>query len=193
MPETLLNRTSAPASQPVTSDEAKAQLRVDFVDDDAYIDALVSRATAMVEEMSGRALITQTWELALRYPRHRVYLPITPVQSISEIRYYDRDEVEQTATVGDFHLFKDIYRAWVEPKDDKDWPDVFGRTDALTIQFVAGYGAASAVPVEIKHAILMLLTHWYEERRAVTDSAMSEVPYSVQSLVGLHRSGWVGA
>lgn len=191
--ETLLNRTAAPASQPVTLDEAKAQLNVLHADDDAYITALISAATAAVEEMSGRALITQTWELSLRYPRTRVYLPVTPVQSIDIITYYDRDEVQQTGTVSDFHLFSDIYRAWVEPKDKKDWPDVFGRADALTISFVAGYGAASDVPVELKQAILMLLTHWYEERRAASDSTMEEVPYSVGALVGLYRKGWVGA
>lgn len=191
--ETLLNRTSAPATQPVTLSEAKAQLRVDGVDDDAYILSLIATATADVEEMTDRPLITQTWALSLKHPHYRVYLPKTPVQSIDSITYFDRDEVSQTATVADFHLFSDIYRAWVEPKDDKDWPDVFNRPDALTITFIAGYGAAAAVPVEVKHAILMLVSHWYEQRVAVSEKLMREVPFSVSSLVGLHKRGWIGA
>jgi len=191
--ETLLNRTSDPATSPVDLDEAKSQLNVFHSDDDWYISGLISAATAAVEEMTGRPLVTQTWELSLRYPRTRIYLPKTPAQSIDSITYYDRDETQQTASVSDFHLFNDIYRAWVEPKDGKDWPDVFGRPDALTISFIAGYGSASDVPTELKHAILMLLTHWYEERRAASDASMAEVPYSVGALVGLHRRGWVGA
>lgn len=193
MPETLLNRTSDPATDLVSLTEAKAQLRVDHTDEDTYITALVSTATAAVEEMSGLALITQTWSLSQNGAVDRVYLPTTPVQSIDSITYYDRDEVQQTGTVANFHLFSDIYRAWVEPKDNQDWPDVFDRPDALTISFVAGYGAASDVPSELKQATLMLLTHWYDQRASVTEKAMQEVPYSVGSLVGLYRKGWIGA
>lgn len=193
MPETLLNRTSAPASEPVSLTEAKAQLRVDHSDEDTYISALISTATAAVEEMTGRALITQTWSLSMNGAVDRVYLPKTPVQSIDSITYYDRDEASQTATVGNFHLFGDIYRAWVEPKDDQDWPDVFDRPDSLTISFVAGYGAASDVPVEVVLAIKLLLSHWYEHRVPVSDRLMREVPFAVSSLVNLHRRGWIGS
>jgi uncharacterized phiE125 gp8 family phage protein len=191
--ETLLNRTSDPASSPVTLAEAKTQLNVFHNDDDAYISTLILSATAAIEEMTGRPLITQTWALSVKHPHYRVHLPKTPVQSIDSITYYDRDEVQQTALVADFHLFNDIYRAWVEPKDDKDWPDVFDRPDALTISFIAGYGAASDVPVEIKHAILLLLSHWYEQRIPVSDKPMQEMPFAVSSLVGLHKRGWIGA
>lgn len=193
MPETLLNRTSDPTTEPVSLAEAKAQLRVDHTDEDTYISALVSTATAAVEEMTGRALITQTWSLSQNGAVDRVYLPKTPVQSIDSITYYDRDEVSQTATASDFNLFSDIYRAWVEPKSNKDWPDVFDRPDSLTISFVAGYGAASDVPVEIAHAIKMLLSHWYEQRVSVSEKLMREVPFSVSSLLGLHKRGWVGS
>lgn len=193
MPETLLNRTSDPATEPVSLSEAKAQLRVDHSDEDTYISALISTATAAVEEMTGRALITQTWTLAMNGAVDRVYLPKTPVQSIDSIDYYDRDESSQTATVANFHLFSDIHRAWVEPKDGYDWPDVFDRPDSLTITFVAGYGAADAVPVEIGHAIKMLISHWYEQRVTVSEKLMREVPFAVSSLVGLHKRGWLGA
>ncbi|MHA7852202.1 head-tail connector protein [Roseovarius sp.] len=189
----LLNRTVAPASAPVSLREAKAQLRVDHSDEDEYISALIAAAAASVEEMTGQALLTQTWTLAQRYPQVRIYLPKTPVQSLTSIAYYDRDETLQTEDVADYHLFKDIYRAWVEPIESKDWPDVFDRADALTITFVAGYGAATAVPVELRHAILMLVSHWYEERRIVTEKAMREIPFAVEHLVGLHKRGWVGA
>lgn len=194
MPETLLNRTADPVTEPVDLSEAKAQLRVDHDDEDTYISALVSTATAAVEEMTGRALITQTWSLSQNGAVDRVYLPKTPVQSIDEITYFDRSETEQTADVADFHLFSDIYRAWVEPKDDKDWPDVFDRPDSLTISFIAGYGDdAVDLPVEIVHAIKMLLSHWYEQRVPVSDRLMREVPFSVSSLIGLHKRGWIGA
>lgn len=191
--ETLLNRVTDPVGDPVTLAEAKTQLRVDFADDDTLIGELVSAATRTVEEMVGGALLSQEWALSVRYPRLRIYLPKTPVQSIDSITYYDRDETEQTANVADFHLFSDVYRAWVEPRDDKDWPDVFNRPDALTINFIAGYGAAGDVPSNLKHAILMLLTHWYEQRSAASGANLGEVPFAVETLVGLDRRGWFKA
>jgi len=189
----LLNRVTAPAGAPVSLADVKMQMRVDYNDDDYHINGLIEAATATFEEMTGCALVAQTWDLSMRVPGGRVYLPKVPVQSITSISYYDRDEAQQSATVGDFHLFNDIHRAWVEPKDGKTWPDLFDRPDALTIRFVAGYATIEAVPKEIRHAILLLVAHWYEQRSAASDASMSEVPFSVQTIASLHQRQWIGA
>lgn len=192
---TLLNRTTAAASFPVTLDEAKAHLRVDLTDEDPLIDGLIASATATVEEMSGRPLIAQTWDLSMNGASGEVVLPMTPVQSLGAITYYDADEAPQTADVADFHLFRDLQRAWVEPKTGKAWPDVFSRPDGLTISFIAGYGtAAEDVPVEIRQAILVVIAHWYENRGLVKWGTLSRpIELTVNALIGLHRRGWVGA
>lgn len=185
----LLNRTVAPASQIVELQDAKDHLRVDdMAGEDFYISGLISAASGAIEEMTGRSVVAQTWEMSLPYVAGKVYLPKSPVQSVSTISYYDAGNASQTLTVSDYYLFKDQDRAWLEPKPNVVWPTTYSRADAVTITFVAGY---STVPQELKQAALLLIEHWYEHRGATEGGA--EMPYAVQSLVGLHKIGWVGA
>ena len=58
-------------------------------------------------------------------------------------------------------------------------------TNCVTVRFVAGYGAASAVPETVKAAIKLLVGHLYEHREAVTLGHLSR---SLQ--YGLERLLW---
>lgn len=188
----LINLVTAAASYPVTTAEAKAQLRVDADDEIVLINSLIATATSVVEKMSGRSLVTQTWDLAINRASGGVALLKTPVQSITSISYFDGDNSAQTATVSDFYLFNDEFGAWVEPKPDVDWPSTYNRPDALTIRFVSGQ-PANAVPVEYKQAILMLVSHWFEMREPVSEKMMREIPFAVSSLINLDKVGWISA
>lgn len=181
----LINRVSASA-YPVTLADALVHLRQP-TDEDGYVEALRFAAHDLIAEMSGRILGTETWAASLDYPRDRVNLPKSPVQSLVSISYYDEAGVSQTATLSDFYLFKDGDRASVVPKDGKAFPQLQNRDDALTIQFVAGY---TALPPALRHAILLTIGHLYDNRSAVSEGAMMEVPLAVQSLVGVHKLGW---
>lgn len=57
------NLITTPAVEPITLTEAKAHLRVDFADDNDLITTLIIVARQAVEEFTGRALITQTWQV----------------------------------------------------------------------------------------------------------------------------------
>lgn len=58
-----------PAEEPVTLAEAKAHLRVDIADDDMLISGLIVAARQYAETITRRALVTQSWRLALdRFP-----------------------------------------------------------------------------------------------------------------------------
>lgn len=69
-------RVTPPAEPPVSLEEAKAHLRVDFGDDDLYVAGLIEAATAHLDGWSGilgRALVTQTWRQDLcGFPRDGV-------------------------------------------------------------------------------------------------------------------------
>ena len=75
----------------------------------------------------------------------------------------------------------------VTPKEGKTWPPLQKRDDAMTVTFIAGY---STLPAGLSHAVLMTAAHLYENRSAVADGAMSEVPMAVQALTAIHRIGW---
>jgi uncharacterized phage protein (predicted DNA packaging) len=44
----------------------------------------------------------------------------------------------------------------------------------------------------IRHALLMLVAHWYENREASTETALQTVPMGVDMLLGNERVGWYG-
>lgn len=183
----LYNRTVAPASNPVSLSEAKAHCVVDFTDDDTLIGSLVTAATNAVEEMTGKALVSQTWTRESPNAYGKIAIEKRPLISVTGISYFDRDNAEQSADVADFFVYSDEDRAWIEPKPDNDWPDFYDRDDALKITFTVGY---STVPEELKQAILMLVSHWYENRNAASEKAMTEIPLGVEAMIGLHRKGW---
>jgi uncharacterized phiE125 gp8 family phage protein len=193
----ILKRTVAPAAYPVTVAESKADLRVQHTAEDTLIDSLIAAATDYADVPNGvvgKALITQTWTLSVRSfePNLKLHIPITPVQSISSITYYDADNVQQSLTVFDFYLYGDEDTAWIEPKPNVTLPTVYPREDAITVTFVAGFGATSAsVPNSIRQAIRLLVAHWYENRTAATDRPMYEIPMAAETLFNINRKGWV--
>jgi uncharacterized phiE125 gp8 family phage protein len=184
---------TAPAARLISTAEAKAHLRVDYSDDDAYIDALVLAVEAYIDGWSGvlgRALVTQTWTQTGRHFRHRMRLAVGPVQSVTLITYYDGTDTQQTVSAGVYRLHTDALGPYVVERDGQSWPGVtMSRDDAVTITYVAGHGdAASDVPMAIRQAALMILGHWYEHREAVTMAGTPrEVPMAAAAMLAPWR------
>ena len=61
--------------------------------------------------------------------------------------------------------------------------------NGIVIDVTAGYGTdAEAVPAPLRHAILQLVAHWYENRSAVTyDRAQGISPLGVDALIAPYR------
>lgn len=193
----ILKRVSAPVDFPVTVCECKADLRVQHSAEDELIGSLIADATDYMgapNGVIGKALITQSWEVSLPAPAcdGKIYLPITPAQSISSIQYYDIDNAIQLLDVADFILIGDEDAATVEPASGVSWPATYNRFDAIKITVVVGFGDnKNAVPNSIRRAIRLLVAHWFEHRHAATEKPLTEMPLAVQSLVSINRKGWV--
>ncbi|OJU12750.1 MAG: hypothetical protein BGN85_08785 [Alphaproteobacteria bacterium 64-11] len=188
---------AAPAKPVVTTAEIKAQVvAADFFDDDVVLDRLVAAATAHLDGWTGilgRCLINQQWRQDFWYwPTCRyIKLPFPDV-SVVEIAYYDAENVKQIVDSSLYDLLQDIDGSNVWFKDAFTYPTIYyNRRDGLQITMTAGYGAdSSAVPEAIRHAIMMLATHWYGNRSAVEDgrnNAPLEVPLGVSMLIEPYR------
>ena len=188
-------RTVAPSAL-ITTANLKTHLRVDGSDEDTYIDGLLSAATAMLEGvdgmLGGKALGSQTWtfETGRITGATALHLPITPVTSITSIDYYDADNAQQIATAGDFQFYSDDDNAILEPKTGNSWPTMYERADTLKITYVCGY---DSLPDTIPHMLKLIVGHWYENREAATDKKFEELPMAVQSILSVHKKGWVAA
>ena len=195
-PQHALSRVTSPAASPITLAEAKAQMRVEHDDDDAIIQRLIDAAVAFVDVQNvlGKAMITQTWAQWMGPTQSTVRLMLGPVQSVTAIKYYDIDGALQTATLTDFNIFGTPTKTTVSPKNGFSWPVAQQREDAIKIEYVIGYGdAASDVPQTIRQALMMLVAQWYENRENELIGTISKtIPFGFSDLIGIERGQFYG-
>lgn len=186
-----LKLKTAPALTPVSLAEAKAHCRVDHADDDAQITALITAATGYLDGyhgILGRALIEQEWELYYdAFPTEDdLLIPLGNLISITGVEYVDPTTLLYT-TWAAANYEVDTYNpdGWV--LNVETWPTIAETSNAVRITFKAGYGAAaSAVPPAIRHAILMMVGHWYNSRETVGEAAVS-LPWAADALIAPYR------
>lgn len=166
-------------------------LLVDHTADDALITQLIEAATREVETLAARSLVTQTREIVLdRWPATgAILLEHPPVQSITSIRYVTEAGVEVTMAATDYELIADVTPPYVWPGEGESWPSVALRSRApIRVRYVCGYGAAAAVPSDLKRLILGFVSVDYENREAMLPSALAQRA-RLQSACRMHW-GW---
>lgn len=194
MSEQIVTVYTAPVTEPVTLAEAKEHLRVDFAADDAYIAGLIAAAREQVELVSRRALVTQTLELRLHcWPDgYSLALPRSPVQSVTSITYTDYTGAAGTMTASDYLLYTQTDPAIVVLKPNKSWPSAsLMPGPSICVRYVAGYGAATAVPMRYRQACLLLIAHWYEQREpGLVGTIYTALPNAVDALLLADRGSY---
>ena len=143
-----LIRIAAPASEPLDLATAKLHCRVDGTYED-----------------TGRALVTQTWELVHDTFPDAFVLRKSPIQSVTSLKYLDAATgAEQTLDPADYLLDKDNEPGYLVPAYGKAWPATWPVPNAVRVRYVCGYGLAGAVPQAIKQWMLLAIGTMYENR-----------------------------
>jgi uncharacterized phiE125 gp8 family phage protein len=187
---------SGTGDRPVSVADAKEHLRiVDTTEDDNYIGALIDAATTWCEDYCDRTFADKQYTVAFDdFFGTRIELPRPPVRlnAVSSgatvtISYVDTGGTTQTLTwsqsgTQQFRLDRDHVPALVYPLYLGVWPSVRLDDKAVEITYLAGYGGATAVPTPAKHAIKMLVGHWYANREAVGNAGQN-VPMGVAALL----------
>jgi len=185
-----LKLITAPATEPITLDEAKAHLRVVGDDEDALITALIAAARQGAEHITGRALMPQVWELVLDEFECTINLPKPPLVAVASVKYVDTNGVLQALDESAYQVDADSVPARVMPAYGASWPSTRCQPNAVRIQFQCGYADAAAVPQEIKTWMLLRISALYENRDAVNvGNIVTEFPY-VERLLDAYRV-WV--
>jgi uncharacterized phiE125 gp8 family phage protein len=159
-----LFRTTAPAAEPVSVAEAKAQLRIGHDSEDGLLDGLIRAAREEVEARTGVAMIAQDWRLALdRWPRFgRVALLRYPVIEILSVTVYGTEGEASLIDPATYEVDKASRPARLYFTTR---PQPARILNGIEIDFSAGFGSgAESVPEGLKRAILVLVAHWYEFR-----------------------------
>lgn len=174
-----LKLITAPAAEPILLATAKAHLRVDHANDDTLIDALITAARQAAEDRTGRAIITQTWELVLdAFPANEIQIAKPPVTGITSVKYIDTAGAEQTLGTDQYLLDADAFPGWLLLAYGASWPDTQDAANAVRIRFTCGYGASeSAVPAALRQWMLIAIATMYAQREATSVGlSVAEVP-----------------
>lgn len=184
----VVDTLAGPAIEPVTLDEAKAHLRVDFSDDDDLITALIKTATASLESYTRTRLITQTVQVTADSFLKLRSLPVWPVQSVVSVVYDDLDGVETTWDPALFTHRRSVKPNQIVPAYEETWPHARDHVDAVRVTLVVGYGdAAEDVPAEIRHAMKLMISELYNNRElAVVGASVADAPVTVKTLAHPH-------
>lgn len=142
---------TAPDHDPVTLEEVKEHIHVDFNDEDARISDFIKTATQRLDGrdgLLGRCLITQTWKLTLDRFASEIAIPLPPCQSIDAITYVDPDGVTQTLAPTEYQAFAlgTVEGAKLRPAYGRSWPTIRNVPEAVTITFTAGFPTIPAIP-----------------------------------------------
>lgn len=178
--------TTQPATEPVTLTEAKAHLKVEHTADDELINMLIQAAREQVELLTGRGLITQTvTEVLDLFPSggDPIRLSIGQLRSVTSITYTNDAGAQTTLdpSVYVVHAYNDP--PLVSLAHSQTWPTPKQQAQVISIVYSVGYGTAAEVPAALKQAMLLSLTHWYENR---TDS-VRRMPTQAEFLTFRYR------
>ena len=194
-----LTLTTAPGVEPMTTAEANAHLKLDTSTDDAIVDFNIKAAREKAEEMTNRALITQTWTWKLdRFPASSAIalrVPRPPLQSITSIAYVDTDGNSQTWSASEYDVTTPggprPDRGRIMPAYGEVWPTTREQMEAVTIVFVAGYGAASTdIPQALISAMMLHIGSLYEHREdEIIGPNALEMPTTSNQIYVRYRTG----
>lgn len=159
--------TVAPATEILTTAEAKTYLKVLGTTEDTLIDNTIKAMRLHAERYLQQCLITQTIEEKIDYwPPSGIVIPtVGPVQSISSIQYLDTDGILQTWASSNYIIDTHSKYARITPDFGQSFPSARAQINAITLTYVAGYGdAVTDVPEILRQAILKAVADGYDNR-----------------------------
>ncbi len=187
-----LTVVTAPTAEPVTLDEQKTHLRLETDDDDAYVASCIAAARHYIEGQTKRAIMQQTWNYTIDYDwpvkfgTRRIDFPTNPVTaqaspSTTVITYVDTSGSTQTLAQTQYTVVGRRHGSYIVPAYDIAWPDVRSVPNAITVRYQSGY-STTTVPQELHRAVMMLASHYYENRET------GDLPSVIESLISPFRA-----
>lgn len=182
------DKPAVSALAPVSLAEAKLHLRIVDDEEDGLIYGLISAAADKIEQDTGHILRQRAEQVAFDGFDQRLPLWRGPVVSVTEIRYDDASGVEQLLAVDQYRLRQFAGASWIAPAAGVTWPATDSVVGSVRVTYQAGYATNDAVPASLRHAALLLIGHWYENREAVNvGNIVASLPLAYDSLIGAYR------
>jgi uncharacterized phiE125 gp8 family phage protein len=200
-----------PVTEPISVDDAALHCRIDGYGspldypERTWIESSIVAARELVEGLSELSIAPQVLELGIsRFPvgcgygsgdqsNSGISLRAAPVLGIESVVYTDSDGADQTMDPAGYILDNYSQPAVLYPAQGASWPTAGNVPNAVRIRFAAGYSLPSdspqdaPLPKSLRHAMLLVLGHLYENRENTAAANIQEIAMGVRSLVERYR------
>lgn len=151
-----------PDSLPLSLQEVKHYLRVDFESDDEMIKKMIAAATSVFERNTSLALINQVWSISYTdLEKFEFELSISPVVKLLEIELINWEYCRVNIDVSSVILLPEISTIRF-----RQFPYAY----MLKVKYLAGMSEASEyIPSDIKSVLLTHIAAMYEHRSIMAD------------------------
>lgn len=198
-----------PTDEPVTDEELAIAARVSGVELLGKLRTCGIAARKKVELDSGIVLMTTVFQGLLdafpylsdssrdyraydaTYAYRQIGIPYGPIQTFDSLQYVDTAGVTQTWAPANYRADLKRTPSRITPEFGLAWPINRMVTNAVTLQFTAGYASAALVPELAKQAIYLVATDWIRNLEA--DPYKAEVGPDVMSCYRslIHALHWM--
>lgn len=195
-----LELITGPLVEPISLVELKNALRLDATEDDLLLTSLITAARIYIETSTGTIMINQSWAFFInksaRDQQQRspvVNLPLSPLQSVDDVLIYQ--DGTGTALPGESYQIDPsskcprlIFTSALSLSNNSTGLSNRGLNN-IEIRMTVGHGAAADdVPEDLRQAVLLLASHWYEQRSPIgPGGSFDDVPPAVHSLMANHK------
>lgn len=172
----------------VPLDDLRAHVAQPLTDDDGQLQAIAEAAYEWVEAYLGRRVLSTTlraWYDGFDGPA--LVLP-EPVTAVTSVTTYTTADVSSVVDASTYQVNIHRLPPRLVLRSGQVWPTSLRDTAAVAVVYTAGWADVYAVPANIKHALRMLVAHWYEHRQPVQMGGhWQSVPMGVEALLMPHR------
>jgi len=153
---------TAPAFDPVSTDEIKHNLRITTTDFDTLIGELIDYVIESVQANIGRQIARATYYAYLDgYPDgDEMEITLGPVATITSIKYYAPGSSELTEFSSSKYQL-DNTELTARIRFLESFQTDTEKMNAVVIEFTNGYADANSVPKNIKDALVLLVSERY--------------------------------
>lgn len=192
---TMLKQTDVPvAALPVAELRSHLRMGTGFGEEtlqDPVLEGFLRAALTAVEAQTGKALVERSVSLSVsEWSRSDTQaLPLAPVSAVLSVNFVLPDGQAEVVDGDSWYLRQDEARPEIVATSGA-FP-VPPRTAEIEILFTAGYGVWAKVPADLRQAVMLLASHYYENRSATQLNAGC-MPFGVTALLEPYRLRRVG-
>ena len=181
-----LKRITGPATYPVTYEEVLRQCVIDNDTDFELLNEYIKRATDLIDGPYGIGvvMVSQVWEMALDSIPSVIKIPIYPILSVDSIKYIDSNGDEQTVDSTVYRVDDYSNPPVICEEYGQSWPSHRNILNGIKIRFTAGF---QSVPGDLKQALCMIISHWYENRETASNKSFFDTPFGAQAIMEKYR------